>query len=139
MSSWKESSIYWKFRIKPLTCFKHQINITLTIVLLFCRGFSLYYSVFWVNEIFKWNKLPVHFKLILGMIFVVLYKYLNCAVDKTIDNDHTTNIYCNTNYRIILLMLFITSWCQPLKTDPSREICIYANRVKLFFAKYTPL
>ena len=32
------------------------------------------------------------------------------------------------NYRIILLMvLFITSWCEPLKTDPSREIFIYAT------------
>ena len=43
------------------------------------------------------------------MIFVVLYKYLNCAVDKAIDTGHTTSTDCNTNCRIILLMtLFIT-------------------------------
>ena len=53
------------------------------------------------------------------MIFVVLYKYLNCAVNKTIDTGHTTSIDCNTNYVILLLMtLFITPWCKPLKTDP---------------------
>ena len=61
------------------------------------------------------------------MIFVVLYKYLNCAPDKTIDTGHTTNTDCNTNYRIILyMMLFVTPWCKPLKTDPSRETYIYA-------------
>ena len=32
------------------------------------------------------------------------------------------------NYKIMLLMmLFITSWCKLLKTDPSREICIYTT------------
>ena len=45
------------------------------------------------------------------MIFVVPYKYLNCAIDKTIDTGHTASAVCNTNHRIILLMmLFITSW-----------------------------
>ena len=29
------------------------------------------------------------------MIFVVLYKYLNCAGDKTIDAGHTARTYCN--------------------------------------------
>ena len=29
------------------------------------------------------------------MIFVVLYKLLNCAADKTIDTGHTTSIDCN--------------------------------------------
>ena len=60
------------------------------------------------------------------MIFVVLYKYLNCAVDKTIDTGHTTSTDCNTNYRIILL-LFITYGCKPFKTDTSRELCSYAT------------
>ena len=55
------------------------------------------------------------------MIFMVLCKYLNCVVDKT--NCHTNSTDCNINYVIILLMmLFITSWCKPLKTDPFREM-----------------
>ena len=59
------------------------------------------------------------------MIFVVLHKYLNCDVAKTIDTGHTTSTEYNTNYTIILfMMLFITFWCKLLKTDPSREICI---------------
>ena len=37
------------------------------------------------------------------MIFVVLYNYLNCGVGETIDTGYTTNINCNTNYKIILL------------------------------------
>ena len=55
------------------------------------------------------------------MIFVVLYKHIICAVDKTIDTGHITD--CNTNYKIILLMiLFITSWCKPLKTPIQRDM-----------------
>ena len=51
-------------------------------------------------------------KLILGIVIVVFRKYLNSAVDKTINTVLTFRTYCNTNYRIILLMmLFITSWC----------------------------
>ena len=62
------------------------------------------------------------------MIFAVLYKCLNCAVDKTMGTGHTTSSICNTNYRIILLMmLFITSSCDSSKTNPSREICTYAT------------
>ena len=62
------------------------------------------------------------------MIFVVLYKYLNYAIDKTIDTGHTASTHFNINYRIILLMmLFITSCCKPLKRDPSREICNYVS------------
>ena len=65
----------------------------------------------------------------MGMIFVVLYKYLNCALDKTIDMGDTLSNECNTNYRIMLLMmtLFITSWYKFFKRDPSREICNYAT------------
>ena len=75
------------------------------------------------------------------MVFVVLYKYLNCAVDKTIDTEHTASTDCastdcNTNYRIKLLIIsFITSWCKPLKTHPPREICNYATSAKPSFAK----
>ena len=73
------------------------------------------------------------------MIFVVLYKYLNCSVDKTIDTGYFANTDSNTNYRIILLMvLLIASWCMSLKTNQSREIWTYATWVKPSFAKYTP-
>ena len=57
------------------------------------------------------------------MILVVLYKYLNCGVDKNIDADHTTSTDCKTSCReILLMMLFITSQCKPLKIDTSRDI-----------------
>ena len=73
------------------------------------------------------------------MIFVVLYKYLNCAVDKTIDTGHTTSTDCITNYRITLLVIsIITPWCKPLKRDPFREIYTYATWIKPSFAKQTP-
>ena len=42
-------------------------------------------------------KLAVNFKLILGMIFVVLYRKFNSAVDKTINTGQTTNASCDTN------------------------------------------
>ena len=59
------------------------------------------------------------------MIFLVPYKNLNCAVDKTIDSGLTTCIDFNTNDRIILLMiLFITSWWKLFEIDPSREIYV---------------
>ena len=61
------------------------------------------------------------------MIFVVLYKNVNCAVDKTIDTGLTTSIDFNTNDRIILLILFTKSWCKLLKIVPSREISTYAT------------
>ena len=37
------------------------------------------------------HKLEVHFKLTLEMMFVVLYKYLNCVADKTIEGGHTAS------------------------------------------------
>ena len=44
------------------------------------------------------------------------------------------------NYRIILLMIFITSWCKPLKTDPSREIYMYLCHLnKAFFCQINTL
>ena len=55
------------------------------------------------------------------------------------DIGHSTSSDCNTSYRIILLMiLFITSWCKSLETNPPREICTYATLVKPSFAKYAP-
>ena len=71
-------------RIKSLTRFKHQINITG--VLLSCGS---------LNGVFKCNKLAVHFKLTLDMIFAVLCKQLNCIADKTIDARHTASTDCN--------------------------------------------
>ena len=57
------------------------------------------------------------------MTFVVLYKYLTCAADITIDGGHSASTNCTINYRVILLMMsFITSSGKLLKTDPSREI-----------------
>ena len=70
---------------------------------MFCGSSFQYLSVFWINRVFKCSKLAVHFKLILSMTFAVLYKYLNCALDKTIDTCHATSADCDTNYRIILL------------------------------------
>ena len=49
----------------------------------------------WVNGVFRCNNLVVQFKLTLDMMPVVLYKYLSCAPDKTIDAGHTTSGDCN--------------------------------------------
>ena len=53
--------------------------------------------MFFVHGVFKCNKLAVYFKLNLD-IFVVLYKYLNCAADKTIDGGHTAST--DSNYQL---------------------------------------
>ena len=49
----------------------------------------------YINGVLKCNRLAVHFRLTLDMIFVVLYKFLNCAVDKAIDAGHTAITNCN--------------------------------------------
>ena len=74
---------------------------------------------------------------------VVLYKYLNCAVNKTTNTGHTTNISyalipsimmilvisswskpdhtTNISYALIpsiMMILVISSWSKPLKTEP---------------------
>ena len=49
--------------------------------------------MFYVHGVFKYNKLAVYLKLTLD-VFVVLYKYLNCAADKAIDGGHTTSTGC---------------------------------------------
>ena len=59
--------------------------------------------MFWVNylhvfTVFKCNKLAVYLKLTLDMIFVVLYKYLNCAADETFDKGH--NAITDYNYEL---------------------------------------
>ena len=41
------------------------------------------------------HRLAVHFKLTWDMIFVVLYKYLNCATDRTVEGGHTASNDCN--------------------------------------------
>ena len=51
--------------------------------------------MFCVNGVLKCNKLAVNFKLTLGKIFVVLYKYLNCAGDKNTDGGHVASTDCN--------------------------------------------
>ena len=68
------------------------------------------------------------------MIFVVLYKYLNCAVDKTID----TGIDCNTNYGIILLMLFTTSLEKAFENKPNQKDVYLCHLSEAFFANCTP-
>ena len=78
--------------MKSLTCFKHKINIT--VVLLSFGSFFNYLSVLCVNVVFKYNILAVYFKLTLDMIFAVLYKYLNCTADKTIDGCYTASTDC---------------------------------------------
>ena len=51
-------------------------------------------------------------------MYVALWKYLYCVVDKTIDTGHTTSTDCNTKYKVILLMmLFKIYWCTSFKTD----------------------
>ena len=67
--------------------------------------------MFKVNGLLKCNRLAVHFKLTLGVIFAVLYKYLNCVAYKAIDAGHTAITVTETiNYGKILLLLFITFW-----------------------------
>ena len=61
------------------------------VALLFCESSFQYYSVFWVNEVFKCNKLAVPSKLTLDMRAAVLYNCLNLAVDKTIHTGHITD------------------------------------------------
>ena len=54
--------------------------------------------MFCVHEVFKWNKLAVPFKLTLGMITVVLCKYLNCAAEKTIVEGHTASRHFSKHF-----------------------------------------
>ena len=62
------------------------------------------------------------------MRLVFLCKYINCAVDKNTGSDsgHATYIYklyYQLKYKINILILFVSSCCKPLKSDPYGEIC----------------
>ena len=46
----------------------------------------------------------------MGMIFLALYIYLNCAVDKTIGTSHTSSSDCSTNHKIALLLPGTSLW-----------------------------
>ena len=56
--------------------------------------FQVLISVFGKMSI-KCNKLAVHFKLNLGIIFMVLDKNLNYVADKTINAGNTASTDCN--------------------------------------------
>ena len=100
--------IHWKLNDKILNFFKHKINIT--VVLLSCG-------------VFKCNKLSVQLKSTLGMMFEVLYKFLNCAADKTNDAGQTAITDCNYYLQNNTINdVFITSWYKSLKADTSREL-----------------
>ena len=62
------------------------------------------------------------FKLILSVMPVVLYKYLNCAVDKTNGTSDITNI--NFKFYCVIITLILSFYSKPLKVDQSGEICI---------------
>ena len=53
---------------------------------------------------------------------VVLYKYLNCAVDKTNGTSDITNI--NFKFYCVIITLILSFYSKPLKVDQSGEICI---------------
>ena len=97
----EETFMYWKFIDKTFSLLytPNENNCCATVLDKFLPALS----VFWVNGVFKCNKLAANFKLTLGMIFVVLYKYLNCAFNKTIDTGHATSTDYNTNYRMKVL------------------------------------
>ena len=59
-------------------------------------------------------------------------------MDKTIDTGHNIDNNCNANQRtILLIVLIVTSWYIPLKTDPSRTY-ITTQPLRPWFAKFTP-
>ena len=51
-------------------------------------------------------------------ILIYKYKYLNCTVNKTTNTGHITNIN-NNMFDLItpIMILFVSSWSRPLKTD----------------------
>ena len=112
-----ETSIYWKFKHKIFNLFQalNQHNFRVSVLWKFLQ--VLIMSVL-MNWVFKYNNLAVHFKSTLDIKVTVLV------------------LTVFINYRIkILVMLFITSWCRPLKTDPFREIFTYAIWLHSLFAK----
>ena len=56
-------------------------------------------------------------------MFEVLYKFLNCAADKTNDAGQTAITDCNYYLQNNTINdVFITSWYKSLKADTSREL-----------------
>ena len=54
---------------------------------------------------------------------MILYKYVNCAVDKTIASVPTTSTDCDSSYTVILIMmLFVTPCSNPLEADQFSKI-----------------
>ena len=70
------------------------------------------------------------------MRLVVLYKYMNCTVDKTAFTGagHTTYIYYITKYITSILLIIC---CKPLKIDPSGEISLVSLEQSLFYQMHT--
>ena len=111
-------------------------------MLLSCESFFKYQSVFCVHGVFKCNKLAIHFKLFCkysvnysgnnfcGSIKILKLWLLIKLLTEVTMLVLTVTINCRM---IILMMLFITSTCKSLKTDPSREICTYATWLKPSF------
>ena len=62
----------------------------------------------------------------MGMISAVLYKQLNCAVDKITDTGQTTNNKSNTDYgkKLLMMTIVIISKGKHIKTEQSRKISI---------------
>ena len=75
----------------------------------------------------KCNRLAVHFRLTVD-IFVVLYKYLNCAADKVIDAGHTAITDCNCQLQSNTISVTYYFLVQAL-------MCTYAIWLKPSFAK----
>ena len=87
----KKATLY----IVHLIIFCISIEDSICWKLLSCGIFFKYYSKCFVHRAFKCNKIAVHFKSTLDVLFMVLYKYINCAADKTIDGSHTVRTDCN--------------------------------------------
>ena len=51
--------------------------------------------MFSLNGVSRCHKWAGHFNLTIDMMFVGLYKCLNCATDKTIDVGHTADTECD--------------------------------------------
>ena len=80
------------------------------------------------------------------MLSVVLYKYLNCAVNKSTNTGHTTNFDYTLIASIMIMRFIISSWSNSLKIEscyliqpvlpnapPNRLIsCLLLLNLKLF-------
>ena len=135
---WKEISAYWKFKGKISVPNQHNccdivLGKFLSLVINLLRDWSTENTAvcFCKKSAFCYKYV---LNKILGIRLVVVYKYINCNVDKTtgIVTGHPAYLYNNT------LILFMSSCYRPLKLDPSGEMCIWAICAKPFFTKYAP-